>query len=173
MGVEPGGQQTPVKGRLLVVDDQRNMRATTAMLLRSESFEVFEAGGGDEALSQLSENPVDVLLTDLRMEPMDGLTLLARALEVSPHTQVIVMTAYGSIESAVEAMRRGAYDYVTKPFKEGELAHRITKALERARLISAVELFAGDFNRRHGLSALIGRSAAMREPTSRISPVAP
>jgi two-component system response regulator HydG len=161
------------KGRILVVDDQRNMRATTAMLLRSEGYEVTEASGGDEAMHALNERVVDVLLTDLKMEPMDGLTLLTKVLESAPKTQVIVMTAYGSIESAVDAMRRGAYDYLTKPFKEGELAHRIQKALERARLINAVELFADDFNRRHGLSALVGRSTAMRELTGRISRVAP
>ncbi len=161
------------KGRILVVDDQRNMRATTAMLLRTEGYEVAEAANGDEALASLSERFVDVLLTDLKMEPMDGLTLLTRALEMAPKTQVIVMTAYGSIESAVEAMRRGAFDYVPKPFKEGELAHRIQKALERGSLINAVELFAGDFNRRHGLSALVGRSNAMRDLTGRLSRVAP
>src|SRR5690348_15195924 len=104
------------KGRILVVDDQRNMRATTAMLLRSEGYDVREAGGGEEALSSLSEREADVLLTDLKMEPMDGLALLTKALENAPKMQVIVMTAYGSIESAVEAMRRGAYDYLTKPF---------------------------------------------------------
>jgi two-component system response regulator HydG len=161
------------KGRILVVDDQRNMRATTAMLLRSEGYDVREASGGEEAIAALTDREADVLLTDLKMEPMDGLTLLTKALESAPKTQVIVMTAYGSIESAVEAMRRGAYDYLTKPFKEGELAHRVQKALERARLINAVELFAGDFHRRHGLASLVGRSAAMRELTGRLARVAP
>src|SRR5688572_29579249 len=98
------------RGRILVVDDQRNMRATTAMLLRAEGYSVLEAGSGDEALTALATHPLDLLLTDLKMEPLDGLTLLKRGLDVSPHLQVIVMTAYGSIESAVEAMRRGAYD---------------------------------------------------------------
>ncbi len=161
------------KGRVLVVDDQRNMRATTAMLLRAEGYQVDEAGGGEEALAMLSSHPVDLLLTDLKMEPIDGLTLLKRALEVVPHAQVIVMTAYGSIESAVEAMRRGAYDYITKPFKEGELVHRVQKALERGHLISQVDLFAGEFNQRHGLSSLVGRSQPMRDLISRLSRVAP
>ncbi len=160
------------RGRVLVVDDQRNMRTTTALLLRAEGFTVDEAGSGEEALACLASRPVDLLLTDLKMEPMDGLTLLKRALEASPQTQVIVMTAYGSIETAVEAMRRGAYDYVTKPFKEGELVHRVTKALERARLVAAVDLFAGEFNQRHGLSALVGKSQAMRDLTARVSRVA-
>jgi two-component system response regulator HydG len=161
------------KGRILVVDDQRNMRATTAMLLRAEGYEVDEAGGGEEALAMLSARPVELLVTDLKMEPIDGLTLLKRALEVAPAAQVIVMTAYGSIESAVEAMRRGAYDYITKPFKEGELVHRVQKALERSHLLSQVDLFAGEFNQRHGLSSLVGRSQPMRDLISRLSRVAP
>ncbi len=148
------------------------MRATTALLLRSEGFTVDEAGEGDEALGLLSQRPYDLMLTDLRMEPMDGITLLKRAMDASPGLQVIVMTAYGSIESAVEAMRRGAYDYVTKPFKEGELVHRVSNAMERGRLLSTVKLFASEFSERHGLPSLIGRSAAMRDLTSRISRVA-
>ncbi|HEX8823029.1 MAG TPA: sigma-54 dependent transcriptional regulator, partial [Archangium sp.] len=107
-----------------------------------------------------------------KMEPMDGLTLLKRALEVAPRLQVVVMTAFGSIESAVESMRLGAYDYVAKPFKEGELRYRVEHALERARLLSQVGLFADEFNERHGLSALVGSSAAMRELTTRLVRVA-
>ncbi len=155
-----------------MVDDQKNMRATTALLLRSEGFSVNEAGTGEEAISQLGTTPVDLILTDLKMEPMDGLQLLKRAMDIAPQTQVIVMTAHGSIETAVEAMRRGAYDYITKPFKDGELVHRVQKALERARLVTAVNLFAGEFSQRHGLSALIGKSQAMRDLTGRISKVA-
>ncbi|HEX8818879.1 MAG TPA: sigma-54 dependent transcriptional regulator [Archangium sp.] len=164
---------TPLaRGRILVVDDQRNMRATTALLLRSEGYDVLEAAAGEEALGVLSGSGVDLLLTDLKMEPMDGLTLLKRALEVAPRLQIIMMTAFGSIESAVEAMRLGAYDYVTKPFKEGELRYRVERALERARLLSQVGLFADEFNERHGLSALVGSSPAMRELTSRLQRVA-
>ncbi|WP_408888032.1 sigma-54-dependent transcriptional regulator [Myxococcus faecalis] len=162
----------PSRGRILVVDDQRNMRATTALLLRAEHYTVFEAGTGEEALAHLSGGSMDLLLTDLKMEPMDGLTLLRRALEVAPRLQVIMMTAFGSIESAVEAMRLGAYDYVTKPFKESELRYRVERALERARLLRDVDNLATDFNERHGLSALVGRSAAMRDLTSRLMRVA-
>ena len=162
-----------VVGRVLVVDDQRNMRATTALLLRSEGHQVLEASGGEEALGLLAAQPVDVMLTDLKMEPMDGLTLLKKALELAPATQVVVMTAYGSIESAVEAMRLGAYDYVTKPFKEGELVYRVRRALERARLQGTVDHYARDFHRTHGLSALVGEGTAMRELAARIQRVAP
>ncbi|MCA3012294.1 MAG: sigma-54-dependent Fis family transcriptional regulator [Myxococcaceae bacterium] len=148
------------------------MRATTALLLRAEGFTVDEASGGDEALALLAQRSYDLLLTDLKMEPMDGITLLRKAVESASGMQVIVMTAYGSIETAVEAVRSGAYDYLTKPFKDGELVYRVQKALERARLLRTVDTFAGEFKERHGLSALVGGSAAMRELTTRISRVA-
>ncbi len=167
------GTASSLRGRILVVDDQRNMRATTALLLRSEGYTVFEAATGEEALAEISSNGVDLLLTDLKMEPMDGLTLLKRALEVLPRLQVIMMTAFGSIETAVEAMRRGAYDYVTKPFKEVELCHRVERALERAQLQATVGMLADDFNQRYELSSLVGRSPAMQELGNRLMRVAP
>ena len=169
---DPSTQASHPRGRILVVDDQRNMRASTAMLLDTEGYEVFQAATGDEALKVLSENRVELMLTDLKMEPMDGLTLLKKALEVSPRLQVIMMTAFGSIESAVEAMRQGAFDYITKPFKNGELSYRVERAQERARLQATVDMLAGEFNERHGLSALVGRSPAMLELTSRLMRVA-
>jgi two-component system, NtrC family, response regulator HydG len=160
------------KARILVVDDQRNMRLTTAMVLRGEGFEVLEASDGNEALALVSAEPVDLMLTDLKMAPVDGLTLLKRALEVRPKMQVIVMTGFGSIETAVEAMRRGAYDYVSKPFKEGEIAHRITQALEHGRLLRTVSLMMDDFTERYGLSALVGESPSMQELTAKMVKVA-
>ncbi|HLL56009.1 MAG TPA: sigma-54 dependent transcriptional regulator, partial [Myxococcaceae bacterium] len=161
------------RGRILVVDDQRNMRRSTAMLLEPEGFTVLEAGGGDEAFDILSSQPVDLVLTDLRMEPINGLQLLARVQELAPRTQVIVMTAFGSIETAVEAMRLGAHDYVTKPFKNGELILKVRRALEKTSLLTTVDALAGEFHRSNGYTALIGRSTPMRELTQRILRVAP
>ncbi|MBS2030613.1 MAG: sigma-54-dependent Fis family transcriptional regulator [Deltaproteobacteria bacterium] len=163
----------PSKVRVLVVDDQKNMRATTAMLLRSAGYATREASGAEEALSAISAEPVDVVLTDLRMEPVDGLALLKRLMELKPSPQVVVMTAYGTIESAVEAMRLGAFDYVTKPFKEEELLLRVERASERQQLMTESALLAADFSQRHGLSALVGRSSAMRELVGKIVRVAP
>jgi two-component system response regulator HydG len=156
-------------GSILVVDDQKNMRTTTALLLRDEGYEVAEAGSVEEAVGLLAERTFDVVLTDLKMEPLDGLELLKRVSTLAPNCQVIVMTAYGTIESAVEAMRRGAYDYVTKPFKEPELLIRVAKAVERRRLLSQVSLYAEDFRRRYGLRAIIGRSAVMRRLESQLA----
>jgi two-component system, NtrC family, response regulator HydG len=162
----------PNLGRILVVDDQRNMRATTALLLRSAGYNVVESTSAEKALAVLATREVDLLLTDLKMEPMDGFTLLQKSLQLSPETQVIVMTAYASIEGAVEAMRLGAHDYLTKPFTENELLLRVRRALEHGKLISTVNLFAGEFNSRHGLSALVGRSRPMQDLTSRLMRVA-
>jgi two-component system response regulator HydG len=157
---------------VLVVDDQRNMRVTTAIVLRQAGFEVAEADGGAEALEKLAAEPFDVVLTDLRMGAVDGLEVLRGALEASPSTQVIVMTAFGSIESAVEAVRRGAYDYLTKPFQSDELRVRVEKALEKRRLLGEVSLLAGDFRSRYGLENVVGRSPALREVLDRAIRVA-
>jgi len=160
-------------GRVLVVDDQRNMRVTTAIVLRQAGYEVAEAEGGAAALERLGSEPFDVVLTDLRMGDVDGMDVLRGALELSPSVQVIVMTAYGSIESAVEAVRRGAQDYVTKPFQSDELLVRVQKAVERRRLLGEVSLLAGDFRRRYGLENVVGRSPALREVLDRAVRVAP
>src|SRR3990172_7380479 len=150
------------RGSILVVDDQKNMRTTTAILLRDEGHEVAEAAGVEEAVGRLSAATFDVVLTDLKMEPLDGLQLLERSLAIAPNTQVIVMTAYGTIETAVEAMRRGAFDYVAKPFKVPELLVRMEKATERRRLLSQVSPFAEDFRKEHGRQSIVGESEVMR-----------
>src|SRR5213082_1646779 len=124
-------QQPEPRPRILIVDDQRNMRTTTALVLRQEGYEVGEAESAEVALSRLLTEPFDVVLTDLKMAPLDGIAVLRGALEISPSTQVIVMTGYGTVESAVGAMQQGAHDYLSKPFKEDELLVRVQRALEK------------------------------------------
>ncbi len=160
-------------GKLLVVDDQKNMRATTAIVLRQAGYVVDEAEDGASAIQRLSSETFDVVLTDLRMGAVDGMEVLRGALEIAPSTQVIVMTAYGTIDSAVEAIRRGAYDYLAKPFKEEELLLRVERALEKRRLLGEVSLLARDFRSRYGLQQIVGRSSAMREVLDRITRIAP
>src|SRR3954468_22338702 len=159
--------------RILIVDDQRNMRTTTALVLRQQGYHVDEAESGEAALSRLLAEPFDVVLTDLKMAPLDGVAVLRGALEISPSTQVIVMTGYGTVESAVSAMQYGAYDYVSKPFKEAELLMRVQRALEKRRLLVDVGLFSDEFRERYKLDALVGRSAPMRELLTRLVRVAP
>jgi two-component system, NtrC family, response regulator HydG len=171
--VDPPAAVPVVAGKVLVVDDQRNMRATTAIVLRQAGYLVAEAEDGASAIQRLSTETFDVVLTDLRMGAIDGMDVLRSALELAPSTQVIVMTAYGTIESAVEAIRRGAYDYLAKPFQEEELLLRVDKALEKRRLLGEMSLLAREFRARYGLEHIIGRSPAMREVLDRLVRVAP
>jgi two-component system response regulator HydG len=159
-------------GKVLVVDDQKNMRATTAIVLRSAGHAVDEAADGAAALQRIQQEAFDVVLTDLRMPSVDGMDVLREAQRLAPETQVIVMTAYGTIESAVEAIRLGAYDFLAKPFKEDELLLRVAKALEKRRLVGAVSLLAGEFRRRYGYEHIVGRSAAIQELLDRVVRVA-
>jgi two-component system response regulator HydG len=167
------GPSAPPTGNILVVDDQKNMRATTAMLLRAAGHRVGEAADGQNALEQLAQGTYDVVLTDLRMPNLDGMELLRAVQRSSPQTQVIVMTAYGTIESAVEAIRHGAYDFLTKPFQSDEVLLRVGKAIEKRRLLGEVTLYAEEFRKRYGLEHIVGRSPALREVLDRVMRVAP
>ncbi len=167
----PGG--VPAAGKVLVVDDQKNMRATTAIVLRQAGYAVEEAEDGAVAVQRIQGETFDVVLTDLRMPSVDGMEVLRAAQRIAPETQVIVMTAYGTIESAVDAIRQGAYDFLAKPFKEDELLLRVSKALEKRRLLGEVSLLAGELRKRYGLEHIVGRSASMREVLDRVVRVAP
>jgi two-component system response regulator HydG len=160
-------------GKVLVVDDQKNMRATTAIVLRQAGHVVEEAEDGAAAIQRVQQEAFDVVLTDLRMPGVDGMEVLRGVQRSAPETQVIVMTAYGTIESAVEAIRRGAYDFLAKPFKENELLLRIEKALEKRRLVGEVSLLSSEFRRRYGLEHIVGRSNAIQDVLHRVVRVAP
>ena len=159
--------------KILVVDDQRNMRTTLAMMLRGAGYEVDEASEGKEAAEMGAQGAYDVVLTDLRMGSVDGLGVLRSVKEKQANTEVIVMTAYGTIESAVEAMRLGAFDYIQKPFTEEELLMKVERALQNRRLSGEVQLLASEFRERYKFENVIGRSQAIREVLGRIVKVAP
>ena len=159
--------------RILVADDQRNMRTTLAMMLRGAGHEVEEAEDGDVAIDRVGGETYDLVLTDLRMGGRDGMDVLRHVKETTPLTEVIVMTAYGTIESAVEAMRIGAYDYIQKPFTEDELVVKVQKAVEKRHLAGEVSLLAQEFRERYQFENIIGRSAAIRDVLGRIVRIAP
>jgi two-component system response regulator HydG len=162
-----------VMGKILVVDDQRNMRTTLAMMLRGNGFEVDEAADGAQASETGATGAYDVVITDLRMGETDGIEVLRAIKTAQPMTEVIVMTAYGTIESAVEAMRLGAYDYIQKPFAEGELVVKVQKAMESRKLHGQVQLFAQEFKERYHFGNIIGRSHAIRDVMARVVKIAP
>jgi two-component system response regulator HydG len=167
----PSSSERP--GKILVVDDQRNMRTTLAMMLRGGGYEVDEAADGAEGRELGSTGAYDVIITDLRMGELDGIDVLRTTKEAQPMTEVIVMTAYGTIESAVEAMRLGAFDYIQKPFSEQELIVKVSKALESRRLHGQVQLFAQEFKERYHFGNIIGRSQAVRDVLTRVTKIAP
>ncbi len=159
--------------KILVVDDQRNMRTTLAMMLRAAGYEVDEASDGNEGADKGGRGAYDVVITDLRMGASDGLTVLRAVKESHGSTEVIVMTAYGTIESAVEAMRLGAYDYIQKPFTEQELLVKVERAISSRRLTNEIELLTNEFKDRYKFENIVGRSAPVREVLGRIIKVAP
>ena len=159
--------------KILIVDDQRNMRTTLAMMLRGASYEVDEAADGEQGAERGATGAYDVVLTDLRMGTKDGIDVLRATKDAHPLTEVVVMTAYGTIESAVEAMRLGAFDYISKPFSEQELLVKVAKALDSRRLAGEVTFLASEFKDRYKFENITGRSRVVREVLGRIVRIAP
>ena len=159
--------------KILVVDDQRNMRTTLAMMLRGADHDVEEAEDGDVACERISSECYDLVMTDLKMGATDGMAVLRHTKEASNLTEVIVMTAYGTIESAVEAMRMGAHDYIQKPFTEEELLVKVQRAVEKRKLAGEVSVMAAEFRERYHFENIIGRSGAVRDVLGRIVRIAP
>src|SRR5438132_963876 len=120
--------------RVLVVDDEQSRRKVLAATLQREGYEVQVASDGEEALGALDRDGADVVVTDLVMPKMDGLSLLRKVVSSHPDVPVIVVTAHGKIDSAVEAMKAGAFDFVTKPFEHAELKAIIAKAARQSDL---------------------------------------
>src|SRR5258708_15192126 len=120
--------------RVLVVDDEQSLRKVLAATLQREGYEVQVAVDGEEALAALDRDGADVVVTDLVMPRMDGLSLLRKVVARHPDVPVIVVTAHGRVDSAVEAMKAGAFDFVTKPFEHTELKAIIAKAARQSDL---------------------------------------
>jgi two-component system, NtrC family, response regulator PilR len=148
---------------VLVVDDERSMREMLDMLLRSEGYEVTLACDGGEAVEILSQKNFDVVLTDLRMPKANGITVLEEAKKVSSATQVILITAHGTHQSASMAMASGAFDYIEKPFDVDEVRFQVVKAIEVHDLILENLRLRGDAGVEYRLGPIVGRSPAMRE----------
>ena len=159
--------------RILVVDDEENILHFLSRLLEKEGYTVETARKAEEVRARDWEVPLDLAIIDLRLQPgEDGIALLQVIRERAPETSAILMTAYGSIESAVAAMRAGAYDYVTKPFRAEEILKVVDKALEQRRLQREVRRLRREVERRYSFANLIGKSPAMQEVFHQIEQVA-
>ena len=122
-------------GRILVVDDEESMCQYLSILLQKEGYEVTTVNSGVEALQVIEKDPFDVVMTDIQMPKMNGIQLLKGIKGLDPTTPVIIMTAYASTETAVDALRQGAYDYVIKPFQTDEVLARIKRIGELEEII--------------------------------------
>ncbi len=149
--------------RVLVVDDHIEMAETLAEGLSERGFDAAACASSVEAAKKLESEPVDALVTDLRMPQVDGMGLLAISRKVAPERPVIVMTAYGAIETAVDAIRQGAAHYLTKPFAVDELALFLGRALEAASVRREAQALRAALKREAGLGSLVAASPAMRE----------
>src|SRR5438445_275283 len=147
--------------RVLVVDDERSVRELLAIMLRQAGHDVTVADGGEAAIKALKSDTFDLVITDLRMREVDGLAVLRAAKEQSPQTVVLVITAFASTETAVEAMKLGAYDYLTKPFKVDEIKLTIANALERKRLQDENQALKRQLRRERGFENFLGKSPQM------------
>ncbi|MDR2746289.1 MAG: sigma-54 dependent transcriptional regulator [Treponema sp.] len=159
--------------RLLVVDDEKNIREGLAASLEMDGYQVETAADGDAAFKRFRKGDIDLLITDLRMPGLSGEELLKRVDSETPGIPVIVLTGHGTVENAVEAMRNGAYDFLTKPVDLGHLSLLVKRALQGRELLLKHRRLEEDLERQQRFTAMIGASAAMRQVFDTISRAAP
>jgi DNA-binding NtrC family response regulator len=158
--------------RILVIDDEHNLRTAIVAFLRARGHTVKEGPSGEACLKEYAESPSDVVVLDLMLPGLSGLETLTRLRRMDPNVTCIVITAHGSVPSAVEAMRRGAYDYVAKPFDNDDLLLAVERADEHRRLLARVVELEEDVSARVEFSGIVGRSAAIQEVLRRLAKVA-
>jgi DNA-binding NtrC family response regulator len=158
--------------RLLVVDDEQRQRDILRMILESEGYDVTTAGNGRQALQAAGGEAFDAVLTDLKMPDMSGIALLEELLKGQPSLCVVLMTAHGSIDSAVEAMRKGAFDYLTKPLERDELVMIVSRATERSRLLRENRLLQEQLRDRFRIENMVGVHGSMQEVARVVQKVA-
>ena len=148
--------------KILVVDDEENFRHILSVILKKERYEVETASNGEEALQRISNSTFDQVLCDIRMPGMDGLDFLKEVRKTEADANVIMMSAYGTLDTAVEAMKLGAYDYISKPFKPDEIILTLKKAEERERLRKENELLRKEVKREYSFDNIVSKNEKMQ-----------
>ncbi len=162
-----------VRGRILVVDDEEHQRDILLMILDSEGYEGIATGNGHLALAALRGQAFDAVLTDLKMPGMDGIHLLDEVLRSRPDLPVVIMTAHGTIDSAVEAMKKGAFDYLTKPLDREGLLLSLRRAVEHARLLRENRRLTEQLRDRFRIENIVGAHGSMQDVFRLVLKVAP
>ena len=158
--------------KILVVDDEHLIRWSLEQNLKKQGYEVVTAASGEDALKLLKDEVPDLMLLDIQLPGIDGLAVLERVKEMEEEIIVIMVTALGVLETAVKAMRMGAYDYINKPFNLDELAIVIKKALETGELKREVAHLRSEQSRKYGTGGIIGRSRHMHNVLAMVEKVA-
>ncbi len=151
------------KGKILIVEDEKSMREVLKILLEGEGYEVMTASDGLEGIAHLDKDIFDLVVTDVKMPKVDGFEVLKRIREISPDTIVIMITAFGTKESGIEAMKLGAYDYISKPFNIDEIRLIVKKAIEKKREHVELSLLRQKVDVTYSLENIIGQSPKMQE----------
>lgn len=156
----------------MIVEDEQSMREFLCIMLGKEGYDAVGLSSGAKAIEYFKSNPVELVITDMNMPRMDGLELLKALKEISPDVIVIIITAYASVDTAIEAMKAGAYDYFTKPFNVDDIKIHLKRALEWKRLERENTILKKDFQSKYGFDNLIGTSRPMVEVYELIKSVA-
>jgi len=162
-----------MKGTILVVDDEKGQREILSAILKKEGYPVAVVPGAREALERLETEEYDIILTDLKMQGMSGMELLERVLNVNPRQSVIMMTAHGTIDSAVEAMKKGAFDYLEKPLERDTLLMTLKRAFEHLALLRENRILQKKLDENKGVTGIIGSHPTMMEVFRIINKIAP
>lgn len=159
--------------KILIVDDQQSILDVLSIMFKREGYEVFTALSGPEALDVVRNDSVDLAIADIKMMPMDGIAVLEGIKEIDPEIVVVMMTAYASIQTAIDAMKKGAFEYVIKPFKMDELRLLVRRGLEQRSIIEENRSLKRQIQQKYTFERLIGSSRQMQELFSLIRKVAP
>lgn len=160
------------KKRILIVDDEEGMRHMLSVLLKKEGFDPVLATNGKSALEKIERESFDFVLSDIRMPEMDGITFLQKARAINSDLSILVMSAYGNVDTAIEAMKHGAYDYISKPFKAEEVILTLRKAEERLRLQKENVRLKGEVKKEYQFSNIVSKSRSMMEIFKTIQKIA-
>lgn len=161
------------RGTILIAEDEAAVRESLAEVLREEGYDVVAVTDGTAAIAALEQRDFDLVLSDIRMPGADGLAVLQRTREISPQSLVLLMTAHATVETAVEAIRRGAQDYLLKPILFDDLLHKIDHLLTHRQIAWENQMLRSQVERQWDFESLVGRSAAMREVMELVRRVAP
>ena len=160
-------------GSILVVDDEKGQREILNTILQKEGYRIVDLPGAREALERLGTEEFDLILTDLKMQGMSGMELLEKVLDMSPRQCIVMMTAHGTIDSAVEAMKKGAFDYLEKPLDREDLLMTIQRALEHVALLRENRVLQKKLEETQGIPTIIGEHPKIKEVFRVINKIAP